>query len=88
MSGRKVSIRAAASGRDSDGQDGNPQSAAAAVQSALPAAQPGRLFSNVDPGDMVHKPGTVFASASLVAGTTVGAGILALPYSTQVHSSA
>ncbi|KAK9846332.1 hypothetical protein WJX81_001708 [Elliptochloris bilobata] len=32
---------------------------------------------------MQHTPGTTFGSAALVAGTTVGAGILALPYATQ-----
>lgn len=29
-----------------------------------------------------HTPGSVFGSASLVAGTTVGAGILAVPFVT------
>jgi tyrosine-specific transport protein len=40
-----------------------------------------RLFSNVsfDGNKLVHKPGSVFGSTALIAGTTVGAGILALP---------
>lgn len=37
-----------------------------------------RLFSNLDE-DLKHQPGNVFSSASLVAGTAIGAGILALP---------
>jgi tyrosine-specific transport protein len=42
------------------------------------AAPPGRLFSNLSP-DRKHEPGSVFGAATLVAGTAVGAGILALP---------
>ncbi|MBV6621404.1 MAG: tyrosine transporter [Rivularia sp. (in: Bacteria)] len=40
-----------------------------------------RLFSNVsfDGNKFVRKPGSVFGSTALIAGTTVGAGILALP---------
>ncbi|MGD1912612.1 MAG: amino acid permease [Rivularia sp. (in: cyanobacteria)] len=40
-----------------------------------------RLFSNVsfDGNHLVHKPGSVIGSTALIAGTTVGAGILALP---------
>ena len=38
------------------------------------AGSAGRLFSNVTPGNMRHTPGTVFGSAALVSGTTVGAG--------------
>lgn len=40
-----------------------------------------RLFSNlsVDGNKLVHKPGSVVGSTALIAGTTVGAGILALP---------
>ncbi|MEL7246728.1 MAG: aromatic amino acid transport family protein, partial [Cyanobacteria bacterium J06573_2] len=40
-----------------------------------------RLFSNLsfDGNKLVHKPGSVLGSTALIAGTTVGAGILALP---------
>ncbi|MEL6463046.1 MAG: aromatic amino acid transport family protein [Cyanobacteria bacterium J06621_15] len=40
-----------------------------------------RLFSNLsfDGNKLVHKPGSVVGSTALIAGTTVGAGILALP---------
>lgn len=40
-----------------------------------------RLFSNIEfNGDkLLHQPGSVLGSTALVAGTTVGAGILALP---------
>ncbi len=40
-----------------------------------------RLFSNVsfDGNKLIHKPGSVIGSTALIAGTTVGAGILALP---------
>jgi len=43
------------------------------------------LFSNLEPSDdvngtkLVHQPGSVVNSAALIAGTTVGAGVLALP---------
>ncbi len=39
------------------------------------------LFSNVEPSEnsLKHRKGSVFTSATLIAGTTVGAGILALP---------
>lgn len=37
-----------------------------------------RLCSNLDP-DLRHRPGNVAGAATLVAGTAVGAGILALP---------
>ena len=37
-----------------------------------------RLFSNLGP-DLRHSPGSTAGAAALVAGTTVGAGILALP---------
>lgn len=46
-----------------------------------------RLWSNLNPETMKHEPGSVFGAAALVAGTTVGAGILALPAVTQVDSS-
>ena len=39
---------------------------------------PGRLFSNLGP-NRKHEPGSVLGAATLVAGTAVGAGILALP---------
>lgn len=40
-----------------------------------------RLFSNLvlDRGRLTHQPGSILGSTALVAGTTVGAGILALP---------
>lgn len=40
-----------------------------------------RLFSNLvlDGGRLTHQPGSILGSTALVAGTTVGAGILALP---------
>lgn len=40
-----------------------------------------RLFSNLElDGDKLsHQPGSVLGSTALIAGTTVGAGILALP---------
>lgn len=37
------------------------------------------MFSNVAPPDFVHTPGSVVSASVLVAGTAVGAGILALP---------
>ena len=42
-----------------------------------------RLFSNLDAETLEHRPGSVVGSISLVAGTTVGAGILALPAVTE-----
>jgi len=42
-----------------------------------------RLFSNVNAETLQHEPGSVAGSMALVAGTTVGAGILALPAVTQ-----
>ena len=45
-----------------------------------PSAPPvTRLFSNLNPDTLKHEPGTVLGAAALVAGTTVGAGVLALP---------
>nr|WP_238553597.1 aromatic amino acid transport family protein [Fortiea contorta] len=40
-----------------------------------------RLFSHIefDGKQLTHQPGSVFGSTALVAGTTVGAGVLALP---------
>ncbi|GJU60641.1 tyrosine-specific transport protein-like protein isoform X1 [Tanacetum coccineum] len=42
-----------------------------------------RLFSNVNPATLKRQPGSVTSSVLLVAGTTVGAGILAIPAVTQ-----
>ncbi|VAH42655.1 unnamed protein product [Triticum turgidum subsp. durum] len=42
-----------------------------------------RLFSNVNKATMKHEPGSITSSIFLVAGTTVGAGILAIPAVTQ-----
>jgi hypothetical protein len=53
-----------------------------AAASAPEDAQPSRLFSNLGP-DLRHRPGSVLGAATLVAGTAVGAGILALPAVTQ-----
>lgn len=46
---------------------------------------PEKLFSTVEfteDDEVVHSPGSVFGAAALVAGTTVGAGILAVPFVT------
>lgn len=40
-----------------------------------------RLWSNLSP-ELRHEPGTVWGAAALITGTTVGAGILALPAKT------
>ena len=48
-------------------------------------ASPPRLFSNLNERTLRHEPGSVLGAAALVAGTTVGAGILALPYATRVR---
>ena len=45
-----------------------------------------RRWSNLDVERLVHRPGTVLGSAVLVAGTAIGAGILALPAVTQVFA--
>ncbi|KAL2941379.1 Tyrosine-specific transport protein [Bienertia sinuspersici] len=42
-----------------------------------------RLFSNLNQATLKHEPGSLSSSISLVAGTTVGAGILAIPAVTQ-----
>lgn len=42
------------------------------------------LYSNLSSHTLVHEAGTVWGATALVAGTTVGAGILALPAVTQV----
>ena len=48
-----------------------------------------RRWSNLksESSRLVHRPGTVLGSAVLVAGTTIGAGILALPAVTHVRAS-
>jgi Tryptophan/tyrosine permease family len=45
-----------------------------------------RRWSNLS-GELTHTPGTLIGSATLVAGTTIGAGILALPAVTKVRQS-
>ncbi|GFR47488.1 hypothetical protein Agub_g9217, partial [Astrephomene gubernaculifera] len=42
-----------------------------------------RLYSNLNPRTLGHEPGSLWGATLLVAGTTVGAGILALPAVTQ-----
>lgn len=44
-----------------------------------------RLYSSIDPteGNERYRPGSFWGAAALVAGTTVGAGVLALPAVTQ-----
>lgn len=54
---------------------------AAVAGDSEPQRPPRRLFSNLDP-DLRHAPGSVAGAAALIAGTTVGAGILALPAAT------
>jgi tyrosine-specific transport protein len=44
-----------------------------------------RLFSNINRVTRRHEPGSVTGAALLVAGTTVGAGILAMPAATQAR---
>ncbi|MBD2436635.1 amino acid permease [Nostoc sp. FACHB-110] len=48
---------------------------------SAPQAEVTRLFSHlkVDGNQLTHQPGSVLGSTALIAGTTVGAGILALP---------
>ncbi|WVZ66983.1 hypothetical protein U9M48_016130 [Paspalum notatum var. saurae] len=45
--------------------------------------QPERLFCNLNQATMKHEPGSLTSAIFLVAGTTVGAGILAIPAVTQ-----
>ena len=75
---------------------GNSSSGAAAPTSTTPEPGTGddaptssgqRLFSNLDPKTFAHQPGSVWGATLMVAGTTVGAGILALPAVTQVRRS-
>ena len=53
-------------------------------QAASAESPPSRLFSSLNETTLRHEPGSVLGAAALVAGTTVGAGILALPYATKV----
>ena len=63
-----------------------------AIAPAISALEPAlaetatALFCNLNPQTCQHEPGSVWGGALLVAGTTVGAGILALPAVTQVPS--
>lgn len=66
---------------------GNSDEPAGKTLNADPAASTvtsSRIFSTLNPKTLQHEPGTVIGSALLVSGTTVGAGILALPAVTQV----
>lgn len=49
---------------------------------AFEEGEDGRLFSNLDTS-LTRRPGNIVGATSLVAGTTVGAGILALPNEAQ-----
>lgn len=60
--------------RKSDEEKGGVSGIASLAAPRGSAGSAGRLFSNVVPGNMRHTPGTVFGSAALVSGTTVGAG--------------
>ncbi|KAK1867025.1 hypothetical protein I4F81_009535 [Pyropia yezoensis] len=44
-----------------------------------PAQRARRAYSNVDPVSFERRPGSLLAAAALVTGTTVGAGVLAMP---------
>ncbi|MFH7023840.1 MAG: amino acid permease [Heteroscytonema crispum UTEX LB 1556] len=46
-----------------------------------PAPEPTRLFSHIkfDGNKLTHQPGSVLGSTALIAGTTIGVGILELP---------
>lgn len=54
------------------------------IDEISPIIEDERLWSNLNPQTLKHEPGSIFGAAALVAGTTVGAGILALPNITQV----
>ena len=56
-----------------------------AARIELEELPPGRLFSSLEYADdrFKHTPGRVFGASALVAGTTVGAGILAVPFVTE-----
>ncbi len=77
--------------RGSDRADSSTEQLGASA-SAVPAddegssldSPPTRLFSSLNETTLRHQPGSVLGAAALVAGTTVGAGILALPYATKV----
>ena len=71
---RRSSIAAGAATRDD-----------ASTSTSTSASSPGgggRLFSNLD-DDLKHSPGSVLDAAALVAGTTIGAGVLAIPAVTE-----
>lgn len=70
----RIGISKCSVGQDQSSVEGSERKPAAA-----------RLFSNVNTSTLKHEPGSLFGAASLVAGTAVGAGILALPYSTEVQ---
>lgn len=42
-----------------------------------------RMFSNLNEVSLKHEPGSLVSAVLLIAGTTVGAGILAIPSVTQ-----
>ena len=65
--------RIPAAGPSSSSGGGSPSSSTVEGQGSF------RLFSSLNPDTLKHEPGTVLGAAALVAGTTVGAGILALP---------
>lgn len=55
------------------------ESVTVSIRDENSAANPGRLWSNLGKDSNQHEPGSLLGAASLVAGTTVGAGVLALP---------
>ncbi|KAK9868721.1 hypothetical protein WJX84_001096 [Apatococcus fuscideae] len=84
--GHRVKATTSESEPETQTQSGSSQvPSATSLTTEISYSQEDKLFSTIDASaaGLIHKPGTVFASATLVAGTTVGAGILALPYSTQ-----
>uniref|UniRef100_A0A7C9CF39 Uncharacterized protein n=1 Tax=Opuntia streptacantha TaxID=393608 RepID=A0A7C9CF39_OPUST len=56
---------------------------ATAQKKEVPKYEFERLFSNLNQANFKHEPGSLISSIFLVAGTTVGAGILAIPAVTQ-----
>lgn len=75
---RRGTIVVSASQNDDDDDDDDTK----AKTSTTSPPPPSRLFSNLD-GDLAHAPGSVVDAAALVAGTTVGAGVLAIPQVTE-----
>ncbi|GLI62086.1 hypothetical protein VaNZ11_004667, partial [Volvox africanus] len=63
--------------------DKETDSAIASTTATEETATIGTLYSNLNPRTLAHEPGTLWGATLLVAGTTVGAGILALPAVTQ-----